>query len=281
MPGVCPLPDPSLQSSSVSESLGSPCDAPPVSLSSFLVSFTNQLLKWDGEPVYIISSIIACIVINLLLRKSLNIAGWIENLERGRWCAPSHGFSSGSPGKSCQCQWLCNKDTMEVEHMISIISFGHPTWHREQPYRWLECRSWKWQISPASIFCRSLFRKWLISPAGIFRLSAQIYLRVKYWKYLERHIGRKFYFTNTLLESFHQKSDHKSAVTECWRFPPNWKWCHPKTGTTLGKKGKSQNMQKKHPFQYSKKNCPSSNGHIRTKIFSILSKGQRNASGSV
>ena len=143
MPGVCPLPDPSLQSSSVSESLGSPCDAPPVSLSSFLVSFTNQLLKWDGEPVYIISSIIACIVINLLLRKSLNIAGWIENLERGRWCAPSHGFSSGSPGKSCQCQWLCNKDTMEVEHMISIISFGHPTWHREQPYRWLECRSWK------------------------------------------------------------------------------------------------------------------------------------------
>ena len=46
MPGVCPLPDPSLQSSSVSESLGSPCDAPPVSLSSFLVSFINQLLKW-------------------------------------------------------------------------------------------------------------------------------------------------------------------------------------------------------------------------------------------
>ena len=46
MPGVCPLPDPSLQSSSVSESLGSPWDAPPVSLSSFLVSFINQLLKW-------------------------------------------------------------------------------------------------------------------------------------------------------------------------------------------------------------------------------------------
>ena len=115
-----------------------------------------------------------------------------------------------------------------------ILMGGLATWRRGQPYRWWGCRSWKWRISPALVFHSSLqicfefvlqtSKYHMYTLKGT--LAANSTLQTSSWKVL---------ITHHLVQLV-------NPVTGFCRFPPNWKWCHPSTGTTLGEI--CQNLQK-------------------------------------
>ena len=64
---------------------------------------------------------------------------------------------------------------------------------------------------------------------------------IKYDK-CDKHITSSISLTRISQSTCHQVWNHfwnliflakKGQFTGFWRIPPNWKWCHPRTGTTL------------------------------------------------